>query len=71
MSSGGQTKRVTTVGRKDISDQIAKQNHNRVIKTTRGDQETNNHKDQGSQEIVITVENQDINKRNAGQGSIH
>ena len=71
MSSGEKNRHVITAGRRDISDQIVRRNHNRITKTTRGDQETNNNQDQDSQETVITVEDQDINRLNVEQGSIH
>jgi hypothetical protein len=68
MSNGEQTKPVTTVGKRDISDQIVKQNHSKVIKPIKEDRETNNKQDQDSLEIVITVGNQDINKLSVEQG---
>src|ERR1044072_8475963 len=71
MSNGEQTKRVIIAERKGISDQIAKQNHSRVIKPIKEDQEINSKQDQNLRGTVIIVENQDTNKLNVEQGSRH
>ena len=51
--------------RKDILDQIVKQNHNPLTKGMKEDQ------GQDSKGTAITVENQDTNKPSVEQGSIH
>ena len=71
MNSGEPTRHAIIVKRKDTSDQTVKQNHSRIIQTTKEDQEISNKQDQGLQGTVITVENQDISKQNAEQESTH
>ena len=71
MSSGEENRHVTTVEGRDISGQIARQNHNKIIGIIKEDQEANNKQEQGSRETVIIAENQNINKQNVEQESIH
>ena len=73
MSNGEPTRHAIIAGKKGILDQTVRQNHNRnlLIRGMIEDQETNSNQDQDLQETVITAENQDTNKLNAEQESIH
>ena len=68
MSSGEGSRHVIIVERKVISDQIARQNYNKIIGLTKEDWEANNSNPKDSKEDVIIVEKQDTNKMNVELG---
>ena len=56
INNGEGSRHVITVKRKVILDQIAKQNHNKIIRLTREDREANNSNPRDSKEGAIIAE---------------